>query len=175
MADETKTGGGQETTQTGAGGQEKTFTQAQVDAIIGERLSSEREKYADYETLKEKAGKYDTAQEAEKTDLQRAQEAAADYKTKYETLEREKAARDLRDKVSKATGVPADLLTGDTEEAMTAHANAIKAYAGDKPKYGTVPDGGEKTPPPMTKAEILAIKNERERLKAIREHIDLFK
>ena len=39
--------------------EEKTFTQAEMDSIIEGRLAREREKYADYDSLKEKAGKYD--------------------------------------------------------------------------------------------------------------------
>ena len=34
---------------------EKTFTQSELDQIIGERLKREREKYPDYDALKEKA------------------------------------------------------------------------------------------------------------------------
>ena len=33
---------------------EKTFTQDEVNAFVGERLAREREKYADYEALKER-------------------------------------------------------------------------------------------------------------------------
>ena len=40
-------------------GAEKTFTQSELDQIIGERLRREREKYADYDELKGKAEKYD--------------------------------------------------------------------------------------------------------------------
>ena len=49
----------------------KTFTQAEMDAIIGERLKRERDKYADYEELKTKAAAYDEAAEAAKSDLER--------------------------------------------------------------------------------------------------------
>lgn len=38
----------------GAGTEEKKFTQADVDAIIEGRLAREKQKYADYEDLKEK-------------------------------------------------------------------------------------------------------------------------
>ena len=50
-------------TQGGDEGGERYFTQSEMDAIIGERLSRERNKYADYDSLKEKAGKYDELQE----------------------------------------------------------------------------------------------------------------
>lgn len=49
----------------------KTFTQEEMDAIIGERLKRERAKYVDYEALKEKADKFDAFEEANKTELQK--------------------------------------------------------------------------------------------------------
>ena len=48
---------------------DKTFTQAEMDSIIEGRLAREREKYADYDSLKDKAGKYDEMQAKGKTDL----------------------------------------------------------------------------------------------------------
>ena len=41
---------------------DKTFTQAEMDSIIEGRLARERQKYADYDDLKEKASKYDEYQ-----------------------------------------------------------------------------------------------------------------
>ena len=66
----------QETNGTAAETQEneqRTFTQAEMNAIIQDRLTRERGKYADYETLKAKAAKFDAAEEAGKTELQKAQ------------------------------------------------------------------------------------------------------
>lgn len=66
----------QETNGTAAETQEneqRTFTQAEMNAIIQDRLTRERGKYADYEALKAKAAKFDEAEEAGKTDLQKAQ------------------------------------------------------------------------------------------------------
>ena len=57
----------QETNGTAAETQEKeqrTFTQAEMNAIIQDRLTRERGKYADYEALKAKAAKFDEAEEA---------------------------------------------------------------------------------------------------------------
>jgi hypothetical protein len=45
----------QEQTQT----EEKTFTQAELDAVVKDRLKREREKYADYDAVKAKATKLD--------------------------------------------------------------------------------------------------------------------
>lgn len=122
---------------------EKTFTQAEVNAIVSDRLSRERGKYADYEDLKSKAALYDAQQGADKTDLQKAQEERDGYKKQLEALQQQNAARDARDKVAAATGVPANLLTGETEEACQAQAEAILAFKGTQPPYPDTHDGGE--------------------------------
>lgn len=120
----------------------KTFTQAEVDAIIGDRLQRERSKYADYSQLKEKADLYDQYTEASKSELQKANEKAAALQKELDGLKKAEAVRNIREKISKETGVPSTLLTGDTEESCKAQAEAIKAYA--KPAgYPSVPDGGE--------------------------------
>lgn len=122
----------------------RTFSQAEVDAIIGERLAREREKYADYETMKQKAAKFDEAEEASKTELQKANEKAERLEKELNARRQADAAREIREKVSKETGVPAHLLTGDDEESCKEQAKAIAEYA--KPQsYPKVRDGGEIT------------------------------
>lgn len=57
-------------------------------------------------------------------------------------LKKANALREMREAVSKSTGVPASLLTGETEEACKAQAEAIRDYA--KPSgYPQLRDGGE--------------------------------
>lgn len=53
--------------------------------------------------------------------------------------------RELRERVSKETGVPASLLTAESEDACKAQAESIKAYAKDAQPagYPRIPDGGE--------------------------------
>lgn len=120
---------------------ERTFTQAELDSIINERLQRERSKYADYSSLKEKADSYDQYVEANKSELQKAQEKAATLQKELDGLKQEAAVKAVREKVSKDTGVPADLLTATTEEECKAQADAIKAFA--KPSYPQVRDSGE--------------------------------
>lgn len=134
----------QEPTTPAAEGQqnnERTFTQAEMNAIISDRLTRERSKYADYDDLKAKAAQFDAAQEAGKTELQKANEKAAKLQQQLDALNSANTLREVRAKVSAATGVPADLLSGDTEEACTAQAQAILKFA--KPGYPNVRDGGD--------------------------------
>lgn len=128
--------------------QERTFTQAQLDAVVSERLQRERAKYADYDTLKEKADKYDAAEEANKSDLQKAQDAAAKAQQQLAALQAANAARDMRAKVAKDTGVPENLLSGDDETACRAQAQAIQDYAKGAGKgFPNPKDGGEARKP----------------------------
>lgn len=117
-----------------------TFTQEDVDRIVQKRLA----KFADYEALKEKAEKFDAAEEASKSDLQKAEERAAALQAELDALKKADTIRTVRDEVSKDKNVPAELLTGETKEECEAQADAILQFA--KPTtYPRVRDGGEPT------------------------------
>ena len=135
----------QEATTPTANEPERTFTQAELDAIVRDRLQRERNKYADYEAYKEKAEKFDAAEEAQKTELQKATERATALETELNTLKRANEIRVIRDQVAKETGVPATLLTADTEEACKEQAEAIKAFAQPPSGYPVINDAGEVT------------------------------
>lgn len=120
----------------------RTFTQDEVNAIVGKRLAEEKGKFADYDVLKEKAAKFDEAQEAQKTELQKAMEAAESYKTELEELKKRDELRSIREKVAAETGVPVSLLTSTTEEDCKAQAEAILAFK-QPAAYPSIKDGGE--------------------------------
>ena len=124
--------------------EEKTFTQTELDQIIGDRLKREREKFQDYETLKEKALKLDQIEENAKSELQKATERAEKLEAELSAMRHSEEVRAIRDKVAKETGVPSSLLTGDTEEACTEQANGILSFKSPS-GYPTIKDGGEIT------------------------------
>ena len=113
----------------------------QARRSLWDRLARERGKYADYDAVKAKAEQFDAAQEADKSELQRALERATELQTQVDAMNRANAVRAVRDKVSAATGVPAGLLSGESEEDCTAQAQAILEFA--RPGYPSVRDGGE--------------------------------
>lgn len=131
-------------TTTTASEPERTFTQTELDTIVRERLQRERNKYADYDAYKEKAEKFDAAEEARKTELQKATERVTALETELNALKKSNEVRAIRDQVAKETGVPATLLTADTEEACKEQAEAIKAFA-QPSGYPVVNDAGEIT------------------------------
>lgn len=55
---------------------EKVLTQSQVDKLIEERIARERKKYADYQDLKAKAAKHDEVVESQRSEQEKAVEAA---------------------------------------------------------------------------------------------------
>lgn len=121
---------------------ERTFTQDEMNAIIRDRLSREREKYADYDALKDKAQKFDAAEEASKSELQKAQERAESLQAQLNALTQAAEVQKVRTKVATEKGLPANLLTGTTEEECSTQADAILAFA-KTPGYPTVKDAGD--------------------------------
>ena len=105
-----------------AGEPVRSFTQAEVDAIIGERLAREKAKYQE--------------------NLKAAQDRAKDLQQQVDSLNRDISIRNAREKVSAETGVPASLLTGTTEEECKALADAIIKWKGRQPNYPESGDGG---------------------------------
>lgn len=61
----------------GRGGEGTTFSQADVDRIVRERLARQKAQFSDYDELKTKAGEFDKIAESQKTELQKANERAA--------------------------------------------------------------------------------------------------
>ncbi len=120
----------------------KTFTQAEMDTIIAERLNREREKYKDFDALKEKAAKLDEMEAKNKSDLEKANDKATKLEKELESMKKADSIRAIREKVAKEKGIPANLLNADTEEACTAQADAILEFKGTG-SYPSVQDGGE--------------------------------
>ena len=152
---------------------ERTFTQSEMDAIIGDRLKREKAKYADYEELARKAKAYDEAEDARKSELQKAVEERDAMKARLDEMEAAKALADAVAKAAAEHGVDAGLLSrmsGDPEE----NALFLKQQMASAPKYGHVPDGGEVATPTVTRDAIEAIKDPVERVRTRAQHLDLY-
>ena len=121
----------------------KTFTEEDVNRIVTDRLHRERQKYEgiDIDALKEKAAKFDEMEEANKSELQKANDKANALKSELESLKKANAVRDIRDKVAKETGVPFNLLTASTEEECQEQAKSILEFKQNT--FPTIRDGGE--------------------------------
>ena len=174
----TNTPAGEGTTQTGAAAQSgqqptpKTFTQEEVNAIVEKRVARVKATPpADYDELREKAAKFDELQEANKSELEKATDAAAkakaardEWKAKYEELEAKAQRAEAIRAAAAEYGVDADMLArmeGDVEE----NAKFLKAREDARPKFGDMHDGGEQPSAGKTLEEIRAIKDPQERVR----------
>ena len=112
-------------------GTTETFTQADVDRIVRERVQRERAKYADYDALKAKAEGAKTVEDrlAEMENRTAAAEASA-----------------LRSDVAARHGISAEdrdlLLTGTDAETLEAQAKRIAEASERKKKANIVPREG---------------------------------
>jgi len=104
-------------------------SQADFDAAIQKRIERERKKIpADYDDLKAKAEKFAEWEESQKSETEKRDE-------RQKELERENAelkSGKLRADVANAKGVPAELLSGSTQEELEAAADALIEFRGEQ-------------------------------------------
>lgn len=116
---------------------EKTFTQADVERMIGERLGRERSKYTDYDQLKQAAAELAELKDRQATESEKAlRQAAKDAEAKARA---ELEPRMMRLEIAIAKGLPEDLgarvlsaakrLVGSTREELEADAAEFFAAA----------------------------------------------
>jgi hypothetical protein len=118
-----------ETTDTGAEGdsqqEQQTFTQADVDRIVKERVKRTEAKYADYSELKEKADGAKTLEDR-----------LADLESQHSAAQQ----RALRAEIANAHGISAEdrdlFLTGTDEETLTAQAKRLADRESERKKNG---------------------------------------
>lgn len=121
--------------ESGGEGQEQTFTQADVDRIVKERVTRERAKFSDYDALKSQA-------EGAKTLEQQVADLRGELdSTKAESLRARVAAEHGISTKKGPNGEPSDadlFLTGSTEETLLAQASRLAAREADRKKQGNV-------------------------------------
>ena len=123
------------------------------------------------EALKD-ASKTDAEKLADATKrAEKAEAALAEYER-----ERERAA--IVAEVAAAKGVDAEWLgrmVGDDRKAIEANADYIASKLSGAPIYPSVPDNGHSKAAPITREQIDAIKDPKERLRTRAQHIDLYR
>lgn len=123
--------------------EQKTFTQAELDAVVKDRLKREREKYADFDALKAKAAKFDEIEQANKTELEKANEQVSALKAQLDGIKKAEELREMRTKIATENNVPANLLTGATEDECKAQVESIRELLKANGIPTSVSDGGE--------------------------------
>lgn len=99
-------------------------SQDQLDSIISKRVERERAKFSDYDELKAKADQLQQIEDANKSELEKAQEAASALEAEIEELRMGK----IRAEVAAETGVPVDLVHGSDEQEMREYVSKLVAF-----------------------------------------------
>ena len=124
-------------------------TQEAFDAAIKERIErakkEEAKKYSDYDDMKKRLKDFEDKASSSQTDIEKLTALVNDYKGKVDAQERAAAAEKTRAKVAEATGVPASLIVGEDEEAMTAFAQSVAKFA-KKPAAPVLEHAGKSAP-----------------------------
>ena len=105
-------------------------SQAEFDRMVGDRISRERGKFADYDDLKAKAAKFDEADAASKSELQKERDRA-DAAERERDKERLTGLRASVALTKGLTATQAKRLVGSTREEL--EADAVELLADLKP------------------------------------------
>lgn len=131
--------------------------------------------------LKEKADRLDELEEASKTDAEKLADAtkrAESAERKLAEYEREAERAAVVAEVAAAKGVDAEWLgrmAGDDRKDIEANADYITSKLSGAPIYPSVPDNGGGKGAPLTREQIEAIKDPKERVLMRARHIDLYR
>lgn len=118
--------GGKQPETTPSGGEFTPITtQEDLNKVLGERLKREREKFADYDVLKQAADELKRLKDAEKSEVEKAQERIAEL----EKQAADNAAAATRARIQASYGISdadAELfLTATDEDALTKQAKTL--------------------------------------------------
>jgi hypothetical protein len=108
-------------------------SQEELTKLIGERINKVKSKYADYDDVKAKAAEFDKAQEASKSELQKAADRAAQAEKERDELRLAHARAEVA--LDKGlTPTQAKRLVGSTKEELEADADELLADLGTPSK-----------------------------------------
>ena len=112
--------------------EEKTFTQADIDRLVKERLDRERKKYADYDDLKKAREELEKIRQGEMSEVEKLKaehEKILAEKTELEARALALETGRLKEKLLSAAGLPlelADRLKGANEDEIKADLEEVK-------------------------------------------------
>ena len=106
----------------------RTFTQEEVNKLLAKERREAEAKYQGFDKYKKAYDEAEQRRQAEKSELEKAREAQAAAEAELGEMRAAQQRREWIAAASKATGVPAEALHGDTEEAVNACAESLRQY-----------------------------------------------
>ena len=122
-------------------------TQEELDRIIQERLNRQKEKYSDYDAIKNANIELEKQVSALQSTIEESKTGTAEFETQIADLNKKVASYEtanLRTKIALQNGIPydfADRLVGDDEDSLKADAERLSGMF------------AKQTPPPLKNTE----------------------
>lgn len=133
-------------------------SQADLDRLIGERITRERAKFADYDELKAKAAKVDQAEQANQTEAEKTAKRIADLETELSNQRRDSNRLKIAAEFKITNADDIDLfLTGSDDETLRKQAKRLADRDAEQQEQSTKqknrnnvvpPEGKTSTTPP---------------------------
>lgn len=144
--------------------EQQTFTQEQVNELVGKARKAARSKFAE-------------ENEALKSEISAAKGDIEAIRAENEALKAEKQRAEWKRQAANEHGVPSSLVRGESLEEMQEHAKALSAalITARGSRYTPVAETGGAKAPAITADYIRGIKDNDERLKMRAAHPELFK
>lgn len=135
---------------------ERMFTQEQVNKLVGEARRKATNKNENYELYKQAYEELEAIKQANKSELERAQEKASKLEAELGELKHAQEIQRITNDIALEMGVPADVLRGNSEEEIRKHAETLQATFVKAPAPHLVKNGTFATSEEgKTKASIL--------------------
>lgn len=140
----------------------KTFTQADLDRLLEDRLARERKKYSDYDELKAKAQQLEQLEQGTKSEVEKLTERLAEAE-KRATAEAARADRfevaldkglDMT-RAKRLTGATREELEADAEELQTWQSGSTEKPAPSKPTESLSGGGDPTEDPPVDMRQVV--------------------
>lgn len=132
-------------------------TQEEFDKAVKARLErAERRFREDNKETFEKAKAYDERIEQEKTELEKEKDRADKAEAELAEFKKSEEIASWKQEISKETGVPANVLRGNTKEELKEHAESLKDAYGDSRKPFVQSGGFASTTPSKTTRDLFA-------------------
>jgi hypothetical protein len=134
----------------------KTFTQADIDRIVAERVTREQKKYADYADLKKAAAKLAKIEDDQKTEVEKLGEQLSAAQVELQSLKVEKTRRDAASTAGLDPDLTEYITAVDPDEALAQATKLAEKVKAREPKPADMRQGTRTTArPPESRDELI--------------------
>jgi len=119
----------------------KTFTQDQVNAFMAEEKRKTQASFAGYDDFKAKAEKFDQAEQASLSEIERERKARESVEAELKKYQTREQVSQWAVEIVKDSPIPASVLRGSTKEELIEHFDQLKALAVPTKQRTHVPPG----------------------------------